>query len=263
LSRGSTRSTSSAPTEDSPPWTDLSELGRYIVAQLGDEHGDRNLLAHWIAHRLAEYLSDADTADDPQRQEAARRAAEALIPQLWAARSGWSWGWPPDAVKEFVDGVRAARGRPREEPRLSPPWLATLPELEALGGEERQIWLYGALLQVGATALREALDAAPSPDADTHDIASIRWQLRGHEEAEQWLVEHAEEGERPTRRADRARIFERALADIAARRAILVKRALADARRGTRRTRASGSAGHGAARTRPRRGGSGTAKASD
>ena len=121
MSRGSTRSTSSAPTEDSPPWTDLSKLGEYIVAQLGDDRGDPNLLAHWIAHRLAEHLSEAENADEPEQQEAARVAAAALVPQLWRARAGWPWGWPPDAVKEFVEGVRAAHGRPLEEPRSSLP----------------------------------------------------------------------------------------------------------------------------------------------
>ena len=186
-------------------------------------------------------------------------AAAALVPQLWRARAGWPWGWPPDAVKEFVEGVRAAHGRPLEEPRSSLPWLASLPELQALHGEESEIWLYGALLELDASPLRAALDAAPASDADADDVAKISWQLRTREEAERWFAEHAEQGERTTRRADRARILDRALGEIAQQRAALVKRALADARRGQRRTRSSGSARHGAQRARARRGRAGTA----
>lgn len=152
-----------------------------------------------------------------------RAAAAALVPQPWAARAGWPWGWPPDAVKEFVEGVRAARVRPLENPRLSPPWLATLPELDALQAEERELWIFGALLELDAKPLQAAIGAAPESDADADDVATIRWQLRQREEAEQWLAEHAEEGERTTRRADRALIFDRLLGDIADRRAAVIK----------------------------------------
>lgn len=253
MSKASTRSTSSVPTEDSPPWTDLSKLGEYIVAQLGDERGDPNLLAHWIAHRLAEQLSEAENVHEPERQEAARAAAAALIPQLWGARRGWPWGWPPDAVKDLVEGVRATHGR-RAEPQSPHPWLATLSELEALHQEERRVWVYGALLELDATALQAALDAALASDANADDIATIRRQLRVHREAEQWLADRAEEGERTTRRADRARVFDRALTQIAEQRTALVERALAAARRGRRRAQSSASPRHGTTPTRGRRG---------
>jgi hypothetical protein len=240
VSNASKRSTSSAPTEDSPPWTDLSKLGEYIVAQLGDDRGDPNLLAHWIAHRLAEHLSDAENAQEPARREAARAAAATLIPQLWGARHGWPWGWPPDAVRDLVEGVRAAQS-PRVESQSSHPWLATLSELEALHQEERKVWVYGALLELDATAPQATLDAAPASDADADDIATIRWQLRVYREAQEWLADQAEEGERMTRRADRARVLDRALTQIAEQRAALVERALVAARRGRRRTRSAGS----------------------
>jgi len=126
-----------------------------------------------------------------------------------------------------------------------------LPELEALQAEERELWIFGALLELDAKPLQAAIDAAPESDADANDVATIRWQLRQREEAEQWLAEHAEEGERTTRRADRALIFDRLLSDIADRRAAVIRRALTDARRGRRRTRPSASARHGADRTQP------------
>jgi hypothetical protein len=252
VSRASTRSTSSAPTEHSPPWTDLSKLGEYIVAQLVDERGDPNLLAHWIAQRLAEHLSEAENAEEPERQEAARAAAATLVPQIWGARRGWPWGWPPDAVKNLVEGVRAAQSR-HVEPKSPHPWLATLSELETLHQEERRVWVYGALLELGATALQAALDAAPASDANADDIATIRWQLRVHREAEQWLADGAEEGERTTRRADRARVFDRALTQIAEQRAALVGRSLVAARRGRRRTRSASRERRGASRVRPNR----------
>jgi len=236
---GSTASTSSNPTGDSPPWTDLSKLGEYIVAQLDDERGRPNLLAHWIAHRLAEHLHEAENAAEPDQREAARAAAAVLVPQLWCARAGWPRGWPPDTAKDFLEAIDTARTRQLDKPRSSLPWLATFGELEELRQAERKLWLYGALLELDASSLQAALDAAPESDADADDIANLRWQLTRREEAEQWLAEHAQPADRTTRRVDRARALGRALAEVAEQRAVLVKRTLAQARRGQRRTRSS------------------------
>ena len=234
MSRRSTASTSSTPTLGS--WDDLAKLGEYILDQLGRDRRSDNLLVHWVAHRLAEHMHTAETADDPRMRESARDAAALLIAQLWQARDGWPQGWPPDAVREFTDGVGRAAGRSHgEEVVQLPPWLSTLVELDALQSEERAAWLNGALLEVGAHELRRALEAAPDGAPETDDLADISWQLRRHENAEDWIAAHAQDGEDPSRRTDRARILERVLEDIAKRRAALIERTLKDARRGQRR----------------------------
>ncbi len=242
-------STCLTPTEDSKDW---AKLGEYIVAQLGESRRGESLLAHWIAHQLAEHLSAAEDESDPERAKAAQAAAEALIPQLWSARLDWPCGWPPQAAQEFVDAISATQAFAHEEPGLTVPWLATLGELESLRGEEHQIWIYAALLELGVAGLRAALDAAPE-DEEGEDVAYLRMQLRRVEEAQRWVGEHALEGERATRRADRALIFGRALADLARRRAALVERTLTDARRGSRRKRSPGNEAHGARRASPHR----------
>jgi hypothetical protein len=233
MSRASKPSTSSIPTLGS--WDDLAKLGEYILAQLAHDPRSDNLLVHWVAHRLAENMQTAETADNPREREAARDAAALLIAQLWEARAGWPRGWPPDSVRHFVEGVERAAGSSYGEPTRLPPWLSTLTELETLAREERAAWLNAALLEVGSEELRRALDAAPDSEPTPDDLSDMRRQLLYHENAEEWIVESADEGEDPSRRADRARILERVLHDIAERRAALVKQTLKDARRGQRR----------------------------
>jgi hypothetical protein len=235
MSSGSTSSTSSTPTPGS--WDDVAKLGEYILDQLGRDHRSDNLLVHWVAHRLAEHMRTAETSDDPRERDAARDAAALLIAQLWQARGGWPQGWPPDAVRKFVEGVRPAAGQSYGEgvPQL-PPWLSTLVELELLHREELTAWLNGALLEVGADELKRALDTAPDDAPEpAADLLDIQWQLRRHESAEEWIAVHAQEGEDPSRRADRARILERVLKGITERRAALIQRTVKDARRGQRR----------------------------
>ena len=234
MCRRSTGSTSSTPTPDS--WDDVAKLGEYILDQLGRDHRSDNLLVHWVAHRLAEQMRTAETANDPGERDAARDAAALLIAKLWQARGGWPRGWPPDAAREFVDAVRRTTGQSYagDVGRL-PPWLSTLVELEALHREERAAWLNAALIEVGADELRRAVEAAPDDAPEPQDLSDIHWQLRRHENAEEWIAAHKQEDEDPSRRTDRARILGRALEDIAARRMALIERTLKDARRGQRR----------------------------
>jgi hypothetical protein len=250
-------SISSTPTPAS--WDDLANLGEYILDQLGRDSRSDNLLVHWVAHRLAEHIRTAQTADDSDERETASDAVALLIAQLWEARGGWPQGWPPDAVREFTEGVRRAAGQSygvgREEAVRLPPWLSTLEELKSLHSEEGAAWLNAALVELDADDLRRALEAAPDDTPEPADLRDIRLQLRHHEEAENWVAAHAREGEDPSRRSDRARILGRVLEDIAEQRASLIERTLKDARRGQRR-KPSPRGGGGASRHRraaPRR----------
>jgi hypothetical protein len=248
MSSESTAPTSSTLTANS--WNDLAKLGEYILDQLGRDRRSEDLLVHWIAHRLAERLHTAETADDPGARDAARESAALLITQLWQARSGWPQGWPPDAVRKFADGVRGATGQsyPDEKVVPLPPWLSTLGELIALQSEEREAWVNGALLELDGDGLRRTLEVAPDDASEPTDLSDIRRQLRRYEEAEDWIAAHAQDSEDASRRADRARILGRVLEGLAERRAELIERALKDARRGQRRKPALQGARSAAAR---------------
>jgi hypothetical protein len=190
---------------------------------------------HWIAHQLAEHLLLAETADSAEERDGAREAASLLIAQLWRARGGWPEGWPPDAVRQFAEGVRYATGSRPQEQRQLPPWVSSLAEHAVLQWEEQAAWTYAALLEVGDTQLQRALDVAPDPAPEPSDLDEIRWQLSRYEEAAGWIADHAQEGEDPSRRKDRAEILSRVLEDISERRAALIERTIRDTRGGQRR----------------------------
>lgn len=234
MSKRSTASTSSTPTAGS--WADIAQLGQYILDQLGDDRRSENLLVHWVAHRLAEYMHAAEAATDPEERAASRDAAALLIARLWEARGGWPWGWPPQAVSKLFEGLRGgAAPFYDDEPVPLPPWLSSLGELDALAHEERTAWTYGALLELDGDQLRRALEAAPDNSSKDEDVEQIREQLRFVEQAQEWIAELAKPNEDATRRADRAQILARVFTDIDERRALLLERALKDARRGQRR----------------------------
>lgn len=233
MTRASTASTSSIPSAGS--WGDISKLGEFILDQLGRDRPSETLLVHWVAHRLAEHMHTAETAEDSDERERARDAAALLIAELWQARGGWPYGWPPGSVQELVDAIRPSRPDIGEPSVALPPWLSSLNQLSALHGEETDVWLKAALLELGDDGMHRAGEVAPVETPEPEDLADIRWQLNQHDSAANWIAAHAREGEDPGRRADRARILERILQDISDRRSALIERALADARRGQRR----------------------------
>jgi len=70
----------------SKPSKDLLELGKHLVEELG--HADRGTtLSRWMAHHLARLMREAEDAKTARSRNAARKAAEKLILELWAQRS--------------------------------------------------------------------------------------------------------------------------------------------------------------------------------
>lgn len=61
--------------------TDVLELGRLIVSQLGTA-GFRNTLAGWMSHYIAELIQSVETADEKDRPEKLSRCANAIL-ELW------------------------------------------------------------------------------------------------------------------------------------------------------------------------------------
>lgn len=237
MSSPSTASTSTAPTVGS--FDDLSTLGEYILDLLGRDRRSEDLLVHWVAHRLAEHMQRAERARGKREREDARDAAALLITKLWESRAAWSRGWPPEAQKKLEQAFGRFEPWRDEQPVSQPlaPWLSTLDAIAELQRREFEAWFYGALLELDAAPLRRALELAPQTDFEDSDLLLLRKELDAAERAATWIASLAHEGEDPSRRADRASILARVMANIAEERDLLVKQALKDTRRNQKRKR--------------------------
>jgi hypothetical protein len=69
---------------DSASPKDVLALGRQIADHLGLTSGD-DVVAHWLAHHLAELIDQADHADPSAKQAIQDRAVETIL-KLWAHR---------------------------------------------------------------------------------------------------------------------------------------------------------------------------------
>jgi hypothetical protein len=230
MSRRSTASTSSNLTDQSPPWEDLSRLGEYLIAQLGDPY-HQDLLAHWMAHQLAEFIqTERDAASESERL-AARSAASDLIPRLWEARRHWPSGWPPpeaSKLRQLLEQLEPNSLRGSRPDVEGEPWWDALSEIQELHREEMRIYLHGAIAELEITAIAAALAAAHDIDATTEeDLEFMRTAVELRGSTDEWFVEHAQHGEKPTRRSHRAQIIEREIANIDERRHHLLGRAVA------------------------------------
>jgi hypothetical protein len=215
---------------------DLSALGEYILDVLGRDRRSEDLLVHWVAHRLAEHMQRAERARTKRDREDARDAAALLITRLWEARAGWSTGWPPGGTKLLEQALdRLDRWGQETDDEPLPPWLSTLRTLDELHHRERRVWIHAAFLELDTITVRRALEAAPEGPNDSEDLQSLRKQLEVADEAAAWIAPLADEGEDPSRRADRSAILERVLAGIADERKTLVEQALKDTRRNQKR----------------------------
>lgn len=82
--RNSTGSTNSAPAANSASPKDVLALGRQIADHLELASGD-DVVAHWLAHHVAELIDQVDHADPSAKQAAQDRAVETIL-KLWAHR---------------------------------------------------------------------------------------------------------------------------------------------------------------------------------
>src|SRR4051794_2577180 len=80
------RSSSSEPTEPSKTPKDVLALGRQIVSELGLEPGV-DTLSKWMAHHIAELISDAEPQTDPEVKRNKEAQAAVSISKLWQHRS--------------------------------------------------------------------------------------------------------------------------------------------------------------------------------
>jgi hypothetical protein len=85
-SRDSTESSCSEETEPSKAPTDVLGLGQHLVHELG-LNNQRDTLARWMAHHVAELINDAKKGSTPAARSTARKTATETILKIWEHRT--------------------------------------------------------------------------------------------------------------------------------------------------------------------------------
>jgi hypothetical protein len=112
-------------------------LGRLIVEQLGIGE-TTDTLSRWMAHRLAELITIAESDPD------ARSQATDLILRLWEHRARWP-SWPPPAMARTLRWLDDNRTTRRLEHMHDSPWAEQLASVERSLSREFQTWLFLAI----------------------------------------------------------------------------------------------------------------------
>ena len=81
------------------------ELGKRLVARLGDEH-DYDVLSNWMAHYIAEQITLAESSDNTAKEEAEEKCFKTIL-QLWTHRSSLPRGKKPFSQFESIFHVLA------------------------------------------------------------------------------------------------------------------------------------------------------------
>src|SRR3990170_1610166 len=98
------------------PPKDVLGLGRHLVRELGFE-GQRDTLARWMAHHLAELIDKAEKgATAAQRLRARKSAAEAIL-RVWAHRASLPGNAYP--LASYKDALKIL---PLLHPKVNPFW---------------------------------------------------------------------------------------------------------------------------------------------
>lgn len=83
------------------------ELGKHLVARLGDEH-DSDVLSNWMAHYIAEQISLAESCDGSAKVEAEEKCFKTIL-QLWKHRASLPRGKKPfeqfDVIFQVLAGL--------------------------------------------------------------------------------------------------------------------------------------------------------------
>jgi hypothetical protein len=102
----STRSSGSTRSGDSPDFPALLELGRRLVEELGMD-SSVDTLGRWMAHYIAQLMTEAESASPAERSDAEKRCA-AAIRELWYHRHSAPHGprhFEPQAILRAVESL--------------------------------------------------------------------------------------------------------------------------------------------------------------
>jgi hypothetical protein len=204
----------------------VAELGAKIVEQFGGVERD-DILARWMAYRIAEVLRIAERGRTKAQREAAAREATELITRLWSLRTAWPEGWPPRNAAALIGRLTAPTPYWRPPQQVKSRWLEILAQFERLHIHERQLLFDAALLETNFDEDAATLERFQSSlqAEEVHVVASLTAR-RAAAAAEVLRLLDADDGAEVEIETASTQTLRRQLEDIASERAALVEEAL-------------------------------------
>lgn len=98
----------------------IIKLGERLVEELNSDESN-NTLARWIAHYIAELISNIELAASKDSKEQLQKECCDLILKLWSKREDLPITKPLDNLKPFLEVVEILKGK--KENLISPHWI--------------------------------------------------------------------------------------------------------------------------------------------
>jgi hypothetical protein len=203
-------------------------LGDRIVRDLAlDESTDT--VGRWMAHRVAELIDAAKKARGNAARARAAADATDLILRLWAHRSNWPKGWPPESAVKILAALDRDSYR-RESAPSGSPWLDALSRLADVQTSERRLWFGVSLFDFD---LRAEIDALEDESTDLTD--EERTVLEGLVRERDWVTRKVFDGAVPRSKGRRAETAQSHLAALQTAREALIAEVLQAVRKPSRK----------------------------
>jgi hypothetical protein len=190
-------------------------LGDRIVRELElDESTDT--LGRWMAHRVAELIDGANRAQSNSARSRAAGNATDLILRLWAQRSNWPQGWPPETAVKILTALEPKPFR-TEGPHSGSPWLDRIAQLDDVHARDRRTWFGTSLFDFDFEAEGRALEG------DSGDLRDEeREVLERLQREREWASRELFDGGVPQSTEQRASVVRRKLAALKSERERLI-----------------------------------------
>jgi hypothetical protein len=109
-----------------------------------------------MAHRVAELIDRGNKAGTPKAKNKVAAEAADLVLRLWAHRSNWPKGWPPESAAKVLAALEPQPYR-TDGPPSGSPWIDSLRRLADLQAKEWRLWTDFGLLDLDLGAEQRAL----------------------------------------------------------------------------------------------------------
>lgn len=130
-------------------------LGDRIVRELSLDNST-DTLGRWMAHRVAELIDRENKAGTPKAKNKAAADAADLVLRLWAHRSNWPKGWPPESAAKVLAALEPQPYKTEGSPSGSP-WIDSLRRVADLQTKEWRLWTDFGLLDLDLGAEQRSL----------------------------------------------------------------------------------------------------------
>ncbi len=203
-------------------------MGDRIVHELAlDETTDT--LGRWMAHRVAGLIDRANKASTAKARSKAAAEAADLVLRLWAHRSNWPKGWPPQSAAKVLAALDS-QPYPAEGPPSGSSWLDSFHRLADLQTSERHLWVDFGLLDLELEAEERALsDESGDLRDDEREVMERLVRQRSSAAREHF------DGTVPTSSEARAKVGRRKLSELEMKRQELIAAAAGAGREVQRR----------------------------